>query len=244
MQLNINIDFEGSLTNALAPEKLTPLLDKAINDAIRSAISDATGYGSDFQKQLKEQIKGALPHGLGLDDMMKFQHVLNASIKEVMQGANAATIECALKKIAQDALPEVPEVIDLSEFITQARDGFHKDSGEAFYAYWEPAEYRGAGDGGWLYLDSDDKPGQSILYSSRKGREEMKYSAGTRLAVNGKGEVYALKFDGQDVTPNSKPKVIGNFEATLLAMYVGRTRLNIDIDDDEVDSLSSEQFND
>lgn len=243
MELTIKLDIESAITAALQPEKLGPIVEKHITEAVKTAIGEATGYRSDFSKQLNEQIKSALPHGLGLDDMMKFQHVLNASIKGVMQGANAATIECALKKIAQDALPEVPEVIDLSEFIANARDGFHKDSGEAFYAYWESAQYRGAGDGGWLYMSSDSRPGQS-LYSNHKTREEMKYSADIRLAVNGNGEVYALKFDGQDVTPNSKPKVIGNFESLLLAMYVGRTRLNIDIDDGEVESLSSEQYND
>ena len=72
MKLAIDIDFEGALTNALSQEKLAPMLDKAI--------SEATGYRSEFRKQLTEQIKGALPHGLGLDDMMKFQHALNAVI--------------------------------------------------------------------------------------------------------------------------------------------------------------------
>lgn len=238
MQISINLDLESAIAQALHPEKLAPILDKHITDAIKSAISDATGYRSEFRTKLEEQVKQALPHGLGLDDMMKFQHVLNHSIKNVMQGASAATIECALKQIAKDVLPEVPEVIDLSEFIEEAREGLHKEDGSAFYAYWEPSPYSGDS-GGWLYLDSDETPGN--LFSSRKSREEMKYSADIRLAVNGKGEVYAMKFDGQDVTPSSKPKIISQFDGLLMAMYVGRTRLNVDIDDDEVESAASEQ---
>lgn len=70
----------------------------------------------------------------------------------------------------------------------------------------------------------------------------MKYSADYRIAVNKDGEVYALRLDGKDVTPKSRPDVIGSFDATLMAMYVGRTRLEIDWDDDDVRCAAKSQY--
>jgi hypothetical protein len=238
MEIKIELDLPGIIAQSCAAERLQPLIDKAIADALRSAIEEATGYRSDFRKTLTTQLVEAMPHGLGVSDVAKFQHVLNAAVTKHVHGANAATVETAFDKLMQDVLPEVPEVVKLSELVKLARAGFHKEQHEAFYAYWEPCNY---GDGGWLYLDSDERPKQGYGSTSRS-REDMKYSAEHRLAVNKEGDVYALRLDGKDLMPQSRPNVIGSFDATLMAMYVGRTRIEIDCDDDDVYSESQEQY--
>lgn len=237
--MNITIDFEGAIARALAPEALEPILDKHLKAAITSAIDDATGYRSEFQKALKVQLSEALPHGLGIDDVAKFQHILNGALQAVMGEANGATIQAAMKKVVANVMPDVPAVVKMSELLKKARDGFNKDRNEPFYAYFEPSKYD---NGGWLYLDSNEKPGDTHYTSSHKLREDRKYSAAHRLAINAEGEVYALKMDGKDILPASRPDVIGRFEGLLMAMYVGRTRVEIDMDDDDVESASAEQY--
>lgn len=234
MKIEINIDLEASVAAALAPENLQPILDKHLTEAITSAVRDATGYNSEFQKGLKEQMKQVLPHGLGTDDVVKFQQILNASIRNVLQGANSDTITTALNACVQKVLPDVPKELKLSELIEEARGAFHKEKHEAFYAFWDPSEHVA---GGHLYLDDDEMPGGG--YGTREG---VKYSAAIHLAVNDKGEVYTLKFRDQEVTPASRPNVITPFDSILMAMYVGRTRLIVDMDDDDVESASGEQW--
>lgn len=238
MDLIISIDLEKALSSALAPDRLAPILDKHITDAITSAIHDATGYNSEFRKSLKEQMKQALPHGLGIDDMVKFQHVLNASLRSVLQGENEDTITAALKQCVDEVMPDVPAELKLSQLIEAARDGFHKERHEAFYAFWEPSEYSSGG--GHLYLDSQERPSSGYGIGSR--RESVKYNAEIRLGVNQEGEVYSLKLGGHDVTPSSRPDVITRLESILMAMYVGRTRLVVDMDDDEVEGASGDQY--
>lgn len=241
MELKINIDLEAAIAKALSPEALQPILDKHITGAITNAIQSATSYGSEFTKVLTEQVKTGLPHGLGLDDLAKFQHVLNAAMNTAVQSCNEGSVRVALEKAVQDVMPDVPAVINLSDFMKEAREGFHKDENEAFYAYFEPSSY-GDKDGGWLYLDGDEKPGDGLYSSSHKSRDARKYSAKHRLAINSTGDVYALKLDGKDVTPASRPDAITRFESLLMAMYVGRTKLEIDMDDDDVESASGAQY--
>lgn len=235
MDITIHIDLEAAIASALAPEKLAPILDKHLTDAITSAIRGATGYGSPFSKGLEEQFKTALPHGLGVDDVAKFQHILNASMREVLRDANSDAITAALQKCVHEVMPDVPAKIKLSQLVEDARGGLHKEQHEAFYAYWEPSEYGG----GHLYLDQDELPSKG--YGSHSSREDVKYNAAYSLAVTNEGEVYSLKFGGKEITPASRPNVISRFQAILMAMYVGRTRLEVDIDDDDVQSAATEQ---
>lgn len=225
MEIKIELNLQELIASSVSAEKIQPILDKAISDAITSAIRDATGYNSPFSKALKQQLTDAMPHGLSIDDVAKFGHVLNAAITDAVHGANTATIQAALRQAATAALPDVPSRIKLSELLKEARDGFHKEEHEAFYAQFEPSDYGG----GWLYLDDD-------------GETKEKYRADIRLAFNKEGEVYALRLDGQHVTPKSLPQVIGSFEGILMSMYVGRTSLEVDLDADEVEYAAAEKF--
>ncbi len=236
MDLIISIDLEKAISSALAPDKLAPILDKHINEAISSAVREATDYNSEFRKGIKEQMKAALPHGLGIDDMVKFQHVLNASLRSVLQGANEDTITAALKQCVEEVMPDVPAELKLSKLLEEAREGFGKERHEPFYAFWEPSDYGG----GNLYLDREERPSKG--YGGHDSRESVKYNAEFNLALNSEGEVYAMKLRGKDLTPSSRPTVITRFDSILMAMYVGRTKLIVDMDDDDVESASGEQW--
>jgi hypothetical protein len=218
MEININLDVQSIIANAVSAERVQPIVDKAISEAIKDAISDATGYSSQFRKELKAQLSDALPHGLGIDDCAKFQQMINRAVTEAVHGANAEVIQTAMKAGVKAVLPDVPARIKLSEFMKEARHGFHKEDHEAFYAHLEISEYGS----GHLYLDRDEDC-----------RE--KYRADMRIAFTKEGEVYSLKLDGIDITPKSTPSAVGSFDGLLLAMYVGRTSLDVDIDEDEVE---------
>ena len=224
MEIKIEIDLPGIIKDAVTAERIKPLIDKAIAEAIKDAISDATGYRSKFREELKLQLTEAMPKGLGIDDCAKFQHMMNAAVTDAVQNENAMVIQAALRAAAKAVMPDVPARIKLSELVKEARHGFHKEENEAFYALLEMSEYGG----GHLYLDGDENT-----------RE--KYRADMRIAFNKEGEVYSLKLDGIDITPKSAPSAVGGFDGLLLSMYVGRTSIEIDCDEMDVESAASEQ---
>lgn len=225
MQISIELDLPSIISQSVSAERIQPILDKAIAEAVTSAIRDATGYSSPFRKALDIQLKDALPHGLCIDDVAKFQHMANAAVVNAVHGANAATIQAALTKALSKVLPDVPASIKLSELMQKAREGFSKETHEAFYALYEPSGYGG----GRLFLDSDE------------GTSD-KYRADMCLTFNKKGEVYRLKLDGCDITPSSAPNAMGDFDGLLLALYVGRTTIEIDLDPDEVESAAEAEY--
>lgn len=137
MELKISIDLEAALAQALAPEKLQPILDKHIIGAITSAIDDATGYRSTFRTALKEQLAGAMPHGIEIADVAKFQHVLNEVLCDAVHGHNATALNAALAKAAASVMPDLPATVKLSQLMEDAREGLHVEDRAAFYALFE-----------------------------------------------------------------------------------------------------------
>lgn len=226
MKLEINLNIEDAINKALAPEKLNPLLEKTVNDALKSAIEDATGYRSEFRKAMEVQLKEAMPHGMGISGVAKFQHVLNAAMTKLVDAANNETVKAAMEKIVKAVIPNVPARVKMSDLIKVARDGFHKEDHEAFYANYRESEYSSGG--GWLALDDDPDC-------------RSEHSAEIYLAITKEGEVYSLKFDGKQVTPASMPNAIGHMDGLLLSMYVGRTTIDMDIDADDIESLARDQ---
>ena len=225
MEIKIELDLPAIISAAVSAERIQPIVDKAVSDAIKSAITEATGYRSAFSEALKKQLSEAMPAGLAIDDRAKFQLMLNAAVSDTVQGENAQVIQAALLNAAKAAIPDVPARIQLSQLVADARDGYHKEKHEAFYAHLDMNEYGG----GILFLDSNEDL-----------RE--KYRADIRMSFNKAGEVYALHLDGRDITPKRAPVVVGRFDGLLLAMYVGRTTLELDCDESDVESAASEQY--
>lgn len=233
MEIKIALDLPSIIASAVTAEKLQPLVDKAISDTIKEAIREATDYSSEFRKEVKKQLASALPHGLAIDDMAKFQQVLNQALSEAVHGENAAAMRTALQKAVKSVLPDAPEVLKLSELMVAAREGFHKDDDRSeFYGHFEESEYGG----GCIYLDSDPSPG----YLS--SRAKAHYDARHHISFNKEGVVYALKLNNTQLTPAAQPTVITRFESILMAMYVGRTRLDVDLDPNEVKSAAEAQY--
>lgn len=143
---------------------------------------------------------------------------------------NTDSVNAALAKVAQQCMPDVPLVMKLSELLEAARGEFHKEEHEAFFAHYEPSEYGG----GRLCLDSDESLGSGYGSKTHRAQHQIAFTEG--------GEVYSLKLCGSQITPASRPTVISRFDGILMAMYVGRTRIKVDMDADDVKSAAQEQY--
>lgn len=225
MQFTFDIDLQAIVAKTMAPENIAPVLEAAIAKAFKSAVEDATGYRSEFSEKLKAQLKEALPHGLAIDEVAKFQFLMNQAVNSAVHDANAETIRVAMGDALKQVMPDVPARIKLSELVEKARDGLLKEKHEAFYANFEPSDHGG----GYLSLD---------------GNEDCRspYSADVRLAFNSSGEVYTLHMRGGDVLPNKLPEAITRFDGLLLALYVGRSTIEVDIDEDDVRAAAEANY--
>jgi len=224
MKIEIDLDLPSIVSQAVSTERLQPLIDKAIGEALKSAIENATGYRSEFRKAMEEQLAAAMPHGLHLDDVAKFQHLANAAFSDLVAKFNQEAVAAIFEKTRAIPLPDVPKVIKLSELLKDARDGLHVyDDARGFFAELRQSEHSP----GTHYLSLDGDANAS------------RYRAAYELAIDENGNVYSLKIQGNRITPSFMPDVIGSFDGALLSMYVGRTRLEIDVDEYDIELAAS-----
>lgn len=228
MNFTFDLDMQAIVNEATKPEALQPILQKAITKAIADVVERITGYNSEFRKSLEQQLSEALPRGLSIDDAAKLQQLVNATVCQAVSSENKAAVQAAIDKSVISAISKLPSSIKLSELIEVARGGFHKEKHESFYAHMEEP------DNGFrhLYLDS----------SAPSGFGKSHYSARTQIDVDKDGNVYAMKLDGRQLTPLSLPNVISEFDAILMGMYVGRVKLVVDIDADDVAAAAEAQY--
>lgn len=223
LNLSIDIDLESVLAKALSAEKLEPIINKYLAEAVTSAVESATGYRSEFRKKLAEQLISVLPHGLESGDVVKFQHILNKAMTDVVNCKNQDAVTLALEHAVKRVMPDSPTAVKMSELLKEARSYFGTEPTESFFAYYETDP---SGEG-WLYLDSDLTAGYGNDITA------VKYRAKYQLAFNSTGRVDSLQLDNVEVS-NSYPAVVSMFETTLMAMYVGRTTLEVDMTPEEV----------
>ena len=227
MDITLSLNIEESIAKAIAPEKLAPILDRHITDAISSAIKSATDYSSPFRKALEKQLADALPQGLGIDHLAKFQQVLNQTITNAVRESNTSAISVALEKAAKLSAIDAPARVKMSEIIKLYRGQLHIEDHESFYALFEPSDFGG----GHLFLDEE------LSGHRRLGR----YGSKDRLAFTKEGQVYSLALDEKHITPACRPMPISKFDELALALYVGRTSIDVDLTPDQVEEAAMGQ---
>jgi hypothetical protein len=226
MEITLSLDLSGMLSDVLAPDRLRPIVDKAIMKAVESAIDQATGYNSKFRKDLALQLGDALPHGLSVASTAKFQHVLNTAVASAVGHFNADTVAAALHESVRSILPEIQKDINLSDLMKEARESSLGGAGSFF------AEMEHYGNGG------------VVIFLDHKKTHSSRYSSEIILQADDSGNVYSLRLNSKTVQPLSLPSAIGRFESLLLALYTGRSRLVIDMDEDEVQDCASNECDD
>lgn len=56
MEIKIDLDFPSIIAHAVSAERIQPLVNKAIAEAVGAAIRDATDYSSPFRKALETRV--------------------------------------------------------------------------------------------------------------------------------------------------------------------------------------------
>lgn len=227
MNITINLDLEAAIQKAVSMERLAPIIERSLTSALEDAIGAATGYNSEFRKAAQKQLAEAMPHGLEIGEVAKFQQVVNKILTDTAMRSNQKTIATALEKVAKLSMTEAPAKIKMSELIKLYRSSLHTEENVPFYACYEPGEYSF----GHLYL-SDNARLRSTFSS--------KYSAKVRIGFDkSDGSVYSLALDGKHITPACTPNIVGRFDDIAFAMYVGRTTIEVDLDADAVEELAA-----
>lgn len=217
MEININIDLETALQNAITaavqPDKLQALIQGKVEDAVKNALNEATGYRSPFQKAVTDAITAAMP--ADIDHLGRLSDaVLKILQAQVEKAQNEFITQAMAEKIAQ-LIPSARREVKLSDLIREMAEG-----ARTFVRDIECKIEDATTDGYW-YLEFGN----------------------SRARFNADGKCYDLSLDGYDC---KKTAFIGSAygeQKVLLGLYTQQTTVIRDINQDDVEDLIYELKN-
>lgn len=223
MELTINVDIEQAIQAALSPEKIGPAVQKAVDGCVNDALREVFGYGGDVRKALIEQFAALLPHGLSNADASRFQLVLQNTLHDTVLGEQSAALKLAVENSIKGLLQTPAPELKVSELLALYQNDLYSDE-KSFWAEVEESDYAT-----YIALDRT-RP-------SSGGR----HAARTQLTIGRDGRVYSVAHAGHAFTPNALPKcVISQLDSAILAMYVGRTKLVMDLTPMQIEDFARE----
>lgn len=222
MELNIDIEsvVAGAVSEALAPDRLQPIIAAQVQNAVDRAIEGQFSYRTPFRDLLEKKMAEAMP--TDLENMGRMANLVLKTVQEQLLQTKNDFIKQAIEGRLQQMLKPLPPVMKLSELVQQFTEHFsdsHKrDGGD------QPTFIVERHDSGYWYLYADPRSNLSA-YSCRI-RMRFKEADST-----GGSECWGCEINESDLSSQKFIGQILNDEALAFNLYTGQVRVILDQDD-------------
>ncbi|MPQ68304.1 MULTISPECIES: hypothetical protein [unclassified Pseudomonas] len=224
----MNIEIEGliasSLTTALSPEALQPLIQANLEKALKAAIEEQFDYRSTFREMLKTKITEAMPADIG--DMGRFGDLMLKIIKAHLAEVQEGFVKQAIERRMTTLLKPLPPSMKLSELVEELARFFDKPyNRDGAYRPTFILQRSNYSDGFWdLFAD----PKEAVRW------HRCKFC----MRFNREGNCWSLAVDDTDI---GKKLFLGpsfDADALVLNLYTGQIKIERDMDQDDLDNVA------
>lgn len=190
-------------------EKISGHIDKAVEDAIKSAFS----YG-DTRKKIESVVQGALAIEGGLD-VPSYSTMVLALLRQKLDDVVADHVAKRLDEEMTEILALAPKEVKLSQVVEQMIDGLEMADRHGSYVTCivEPSEY--SEDVFHVYLDED--------------QDKRKFDCAVRLFVAA-GKLSSLTVDGKDAKTSVRMGPMWAWQKMIFSAYCGASKFIVDED--------------
>ena len=222
MQIQIDIQgmFQQSLEQALAPETLKPILDKALDETLQKAISSAFGYGSDFRKLMESSVAEAMP--TKVDGLVIMGDLITDRIKQIVGAQQDAALSQIIDAQLAGLMTPAPAHMKLSDLCREMTQRwgsreFDRPEGSRPTFIKKTSSYGSVS----FYLDKEESKG------------EMECDFELHISAGG-GQILSLRVRGEDrQAPRKHISRRWNDELYLTQLFAAATQIEIDMHDGE-----------
>ena len=231
--VDFNAIFGEAIAENMTPEKLKPIIAKALNETVKSTIEEQFRWNGGAKKAIEAQIQEAMSCDVKMG-LPSYNEQISRMVRDMVD--NQFKIEGAkrLKDTIEEILQVPPETIKLSELIEtfkeETAEDSSDDSGDITCRIYKSYDW------------SDD------LYSIEldEKRDQRKYDCSIRLSVSkdtGKVDsVHAFGFNPESghLELFAKKYLYGT-KKLVFQLYAGGSKIDMDVTEDEVDTSYSRE---
>ena len=228
------IDLVEIVTNKLndfvGSGEAQELIEKHVTDTAKKAIKDLFGYG--FERDIKDLMEKDLGPLLKKVSFTEYRSIMLNQIKGILDGIVGEDLIEQVTKVFQEVLTPETEPLKLSEFFEDLREHYIEDMGheEGYDEYSK------------LTISQDrDSSASFRWYTINFGKEDE--DENTLRIHNYKDEPFtisSLYTSGMSFDRNSmalmKITSLYKFEQILISAFLSERKIELDIDEDDVDT--------
>lgn len=216
MQIDINIEqiVAESVAAALHPEKIQPIIEKNVQDAVKGAIEKQFSYSSPFKKALEEKLTGIMPTDFG--DLGRYGDLVMKTVTGMLNDRQDQAVNQTIKEKLEAMLSPFPDRMKLTEVVGKLvlafANSYDREGSDRPTIIIESCENDGLTPGYWHFF-ADPK------------RNQDKYSCKVHMSFNPEGECYSLKFGDYDPRKSLLLGKVYGAEALILGLYTGGVKI-------------------
>lgn len=215
MQIDITSLIADAAEKVLAPENLAPKLEKALSEAIGSALDDAMGYRSEFRKMLNETMAKAMPGGV--DGVTKIGELVAQRVAALVSNAQDNALSQLIDKQLEDLIEPAPAELKLSQLMAELTKR------------WDRRDYDKPEGSAPTFIIERSSHGTTTLYADKNEGTDESECEFEICFTEKDSEILLMRVRGEQ--HNGRSHMITrrwNDELYLTRLFVGKTKFTLD----------------
>lgn len=236
MNINVNEVFENKLAQLEQEGFIEKLIDESVETTIKKAITEAF-ESWEVKRKIEDKIKKEIDSSLDLLDFSSYNQFMVDKMNNLIKTAKDVDLNNKIEAMLNEFFKADSSELNLSGLLEEYRKQLIDGSDCGDYSI---------DDRFGLIIDKEFKY-TTYIYIDEKietgylSREKHKYQYKYQLQINNEtGVIDKLKIDGLDTDKVLRFGFMDNFEGKLVRSYFNKTKINIDVDEDDVDTSLSD----
>jgi ATP-dependent Lon protease len=217
MEININIEeiVAEAVREALAPEKLQPIITSNVEKSVKSAIEESFSYRSPFNEYLKQKVAEAMP--TDIENMGRFGDLVLKTVTAYVNDSQREFIRQAIEPKLASMLRKLPHKMKLTTLVDMImedlKDDHRRQGAERPTILVEQSN--GSITGYWqLHID----PRSNVSH----------YTCRIHAYFDAAGRCFSLRVDGEDMQSKLLIGPTYNTDALFLNLYTNGVLIELD----------------
>lgn len=240
MKIDIQEIVNAKLKEMEEGKVLETLITSTVEKAVTKAVTDAIG-GYSIKRILEDKIEKDVKAGVEQVGFTAYNTLVTEQVSNLINTVLKDDLAEKVQRIFEQIMINKRESIKLSEIIDEYKklyedmdyDEYRDLEDGHFYVDWEEEQ-----DGSFRHLklimaqEQQDK--SSGLYSSNySGSEDKKLELRLCSYKDKNASISSVRFEGKKLNDLSTLRRISDFEALLMNLYLNKTEVEIDIEDED-----------
>ncbi|MDU6361587.1 MAG: hypothetical protein E6590_16775 [Clostridiales bacterium] len=238
MNINVQEIVNAKLKEMEEGKVLETLITSTVEKAVTKAVTDAID-GYSIKRILENKIEEDVKAGVEQVGFMAYNTLVAEQVNNLINSVIKDDLAQKISKVFERVMLNKREEVKMSEIVEEYRKLYEDldyddlqelDSGH-FYIDWQEED-----DGSFTWYTITFALQQQKKHSYSSSSKDKKIEMRLLKYKDNMPEIKFASFEGEDLHDMSKLRKVSEFEELIMNLLLNETKINMDIDEDDIDT--------